>query len=183
MVVYKVTVITKNDHQPTLSHRPDPFRPLFSIFGILALCFGLFLCFGLCLCFSFVFQAMRMFRVCVSGMGFGFCFGLVLCFELWFFCFLFLFLFTGFDGHGRVVVVQWFLWVWWWLWWCMIGCRNYRSTLDKFSPIWVWGWGRSLWDLDLISNTLMKSGSAHGRKVLAIKAHVNTWVVMCKQWY
>ena len=102
MVVYKVTVITKNDHQPTLSHRPDPFRPLFSIFGILALCFGLFLCFGLCLCFSFVFQAMLMFRVCVSGMGFGFCFGLVLCFELWFFCFLFLFFFTGFDGHSRV---------------------------------------------------------------------------------
>ena len=30
----------------------------------------------------------------------------------WFFCFLFLFFFTGFDGHGGVMVVQWFLWVW-----------------------------------------------------------------------
>ena len=30
----------------------------------------------------------------------------------WFFCFLFLFFFTGFDGHCGVMVVQWFLWVW-----------------------------------------------------------------------
>ena len=50
------------------------------------------LCFRLCLCFGFVFQAW------VSV----FVFGLVLCFELWFFCFLFLFFFTGFDGHSRV---------------------------------------------------------------------------------
>ena len=67
------------------------------------------------------------FQVCVLGcacvsalyFGLGFCFGhgfrflfrTRFVFRLWFFCFLFLFFFTGFDGHGGVVVVQWFLWV------------------------------------------------------------------------
>jgi len=64
----------------------------------------------------------------------------------------------------------------------MSGVSELQEHPWQISPMWVWGWGRSLWDLDLISNTPMKLGSAHGRKVLAIKAHVNTWVVMCKQW-
>ena len=67
------------------------------------------------------------FRLCVSGcacvsalyFGLGFCFEhgfrflfrTRFVFRLWFFCFLFLFFFTGFDGHGGVVVVQWFLWI------------------------------------------------------------------------
>ena len=102
--------------QPMLGRRLDPFRPLFSIFGVSALYFGL------CLCFGFVFRVVLVFQLCVSSWVFvssmGFCFELDLCFELWFFCFLFLFFFTGFDGHDKVVVVQWFLWVWWWLWLC-----------------------------------------------------------------
>ena len=49
-------------HQPTFSHRPNPFRPLFFIFGISVLCFGL------CLCFGFVF---RVRWICVLGIGFG----------------------------------------------------------------------------------------------------------------
>ena len=56
--------------RPTFGHRPNPFRPLFSIFDVSVLCFKL------CLCFGFVFWAVLMFRVCVSGMGFNFCFGL-----------------------------------------------------------------------------------------------------------
>ena len=43
----------------------------------------------------------------------------------WFFGVFVLFFFTGFDGHRRVVVVQWFLWVWWWLWWCVGGWMKY----------------------------------------------------------
>ena len=54
------------------SHRPDLFRPLFSIFGVSVLCFRLCLCFRFvfraCLCFRFVF---RVGWICVSGMGFG----------------------------------------------------------------------------------------------------------------
>ena len=42
-------------YRPTFGHRPNPFWPLFSIFGVLVLCFGL------CLCFRFVF------RICVSS--------------------------------------------------------------------------------------------------------------------
>ena len=58
---------TRN-HQPTFGRQPDPFQPLFSIFGVLVLCFGLYLCFGLCLCFKLA---------CVSDLcfGLGFCFG------------------------------------------------------------------------------------------------------------
>ena len=62
--------------RPTFSHRPDLFRPLFSIFGVQfcvsgcacvsALCFGFV--FQACLCFRFVF---RVGWICVSGMGFG----------------------------------------------------------------------------------------------------------------
>ena len=51
--------------RPTFGHRPDPFQPLFSIFGVSVLCFRL------CLCFGFVFRAVLMFRlvfrICVSG--------------------------------------------------------------------------------------------------------------------
>ena len=77
-------------HWPTFSRRPDPFRPLFSIFGVSGCACVLALCFRLCLCFGFVFRAVIFL--------------------------LFFFFFTGFDGHSGVVVVQWFLWVWWWLW-------------------------------------------------------------------
>ena len=62
---------------PQTHHRQlDPFRPLFSIFGISVLCFELCLCFGFvflvmlvfraCLCFEFVFQAGFLFRAWVS---------------------------------------------------------------------------------------------------------------------
>ena len=74
------------------------------------------LCFGLCLCFGFVFQARFLFRAWVSLL-----FQARFVFRLRFFCFLFLFFFTGFDGHSGVVVVQWFLWVWWCLWLCVGG--------------------------------------------------------------
>ena len=52
--------------RPTFDHWPDPFRPLFSIFGVSVLCFGL------CLCFRrFVFRlcvsGLLVFRICVSG--------------------------------------------------------------------------------------------------------------------
>ena len=61
------------------------------------------------------------------------CIVLVFVFRHWFFCFLFFFwfFFTGFDGHGRVVVVQWFLcvlwwlWLWLWLWLCVGGWMKY----------------------------------------------------------
>ena len=93
-------------HEPS-RHRPiaaDPHSAtnlthfgLSSLFSAFWLCVSgcacvLALCFGLCLCFGFVF------------------FGLGLCFELWFFCFLFFFFFTGFDVHGGVVLVfqRWF---------------------------------------------------------------------------
>ena len=78
--------------------------------GLSALCFGLCvsgytcvlaLCFGLCLgCAGLLFGAWLSVWVC------------------WFFCVLFLLFVTSFDGPGRVVVVQWFLWVWYWLWLC-----------------------------------------------------------------
>ena len=83
-------------HWPTFSRRPDPFRPLFSIFGVSSCACVLALCFRLCLCFGFVFRAGFLFRAVIF--------------------LLFFFFFTSFDGHGGVVVVQWFLWVWWWLW-------------------------------------------------------------------
>ena len=47
--------------RPTLGCRPDPFRPLFSIFGISALCFEL------CLCFGFVLRVVLVLWLCVSG--------------------------------------------------------------------------------------------------------------------
>ena len=116
-------------HWPTFGCRLDPFRPLFSIFGVSVLCFELCLCFGLCLYFGFCVSSLLVFQICVSGwvfvsgMGFGFCFWLSLCFGLWFFCFLFfssslvvmgtagLWLcsdFYGFNGDcGCVLVVEW----------------------------------------------------------------------------
>ena len=67
--------------RPTFGHRPNPFRPLFSIFDVSVLCFKLCLCFGLvfrtCLCFEFVFRAAWICVwgwVFVSGMGFCVCF-------------------------------------------------------------------------------------------------------------
>ena len=64
--------------RPTFGHRPNPFRPLFSIFDVSVLCFKLCLCFGFvfrtCLCFEFVFRAAW---ICVWGWvfvsGMGFC--------------------------------------------------------------------------------------------------------------
>ena len=48
--------------RPTFDCRPDPFRPLFSIFGISVLCFEL------CLYFSFVFRVVLVFQLCVSSL-------------------------------------------------------------------------------------------------------------------
>ena len=95
-------------HEPS-RHKPITTNPrsaanlthfgLSSLFSAFRLCVlgcacVLALCFGLCLCFGFVFRARFLFRawVCVSGCDFS--------------TFSFLFFFTGFDGHGGVVVVQ-----------------------------------------------------------------------------
>ena len=48
--------------RPTFDCRPDPFRPLFSIFGVSVLCFEL------CLYFSFVFRVVLVFQLCVSSL-------------------------------------------------------------------------------------------------------------------
>ena len=83
------------------THRCWPTFGLSSLFSAFWLCVlscacVLALCFRLCLCFGFVFRAGFLFRAVIF--------------------LLFFFFFTSFDGHGGVVVVQWFLWVWWWLW-------------------------------------------------------------------
>ena len=116
--------------RPTLNRQPDPFRPLFSIFGISVLCFELCLCFGFvflvvlvfraCLCFEFVFQAGFLFRAWVSVFVLGWVCVLGCDFSAFFF-----FLLHWFWWAWRVVVVQWFLWVWWWLWLCVGGWMKY----------------------------------------------------------
>ena len=60
----------------------------------------------------------------VGSFGFHFC--CVFRFGCVDFSTFFFFFFTGFDGHGGVVVVQWFLWDWWLLRWC-VG-RDRKST-------------------------------------------------------
>ena len=72
-------------------------------------------------------------------MGFWVCWffwvSVLLCFSIWlcwFFCFLFFFFFTSFDGHGGVVVVQWFLWDWWLLWWCVGSWMKYYFIVNVF---------------------------------------------------
>ena len=113
--------------RPTFGHRPDPFQPLFSIFGVSVLCFRL------CLCFGFVF------RLCVSGCAYvsayvsacvsDLCFGLggfvfqawvsVCGFDVWVTRF-------GFGGFRCLVgvdfvVVGLFCGVLWVCWCCCVG--------------------------------------------------------------
>ena len=67
----------------------------------------------------------------IGSSGFHFCcvfrFGYVD-----FSAFIFFFFFTGFDGHGGIVVVQWFLWDWWLLWWCVGSWIKYYFIVDVF---------------------------------------------------
>ena len=59
---------------------------------------------------------------------------LLLCFSIWlcWFFYFFFFFFTGFDGHGGVVVVQWFLWNWWLLRWCVGSWIKYYFIVNVF---------------------------------------------------
>ena len=63
-----------------------------------------------------------------------------------------------------------------------VGCQIIGAPLTDFTYVSV-KVGRFLWEWGLFSKTLMKSGIAQGRNVLAKKTYVNTLIVVCKQWY
>ncbi len=62
----------------------------------------------------------------------------------------------------------------------MRGCKNYRSIVDRFH-LCECGSGAAPKRFGLnFKYAHEKLGSTQGYKVLANKAHVNTWVIMCK---